>query len=299
MSAQSDLFKRRAALRPIPWYRQLKAQQRISDLLTYVVLIVLCLMALFPVLWMVSLSFKELSHMFDYPPRLIPDPWSTEGYRSAIEDWQFVRYFGNTVFITGLRMIGTLLASSLVAYGFARYDGPLKEVMFIVVLSPLFLPEQITLIPLFIGYSKLNWIDTYYPLVVPAFFGKAVYIFLLRQFFMTLPTELDDAARLDGCSEFGILWRIILPLSKPALAAVAIFTFMDSWNDFLIPLIFLKSTDKLTLSVGLTRLLGEAGTTQWHTLMASATLMVVPPILLFILFQRYFIQGIALTGMKG
>ncbi len=165
------------------------------------------------------------------------------------------------------------------------------------ILTPIFLPEQVTLIPLFVGYSRLGWIDTYNPLVLPAFFGgSAVYIFLLRQFFMTIPTDLDDAARIDGASEFAIYWRIVLPLAKPALATVAIFTFMASWNDFLGPLIYLTSKEKLPLSVGLSRFLGESGTTLWNSLMAAAVLTVLPPILLFVFAQKYIMQGIAITG---
>ncbi len=277
--------------------RSVRRRRRMRTFLIYAVLIILSIIALLPVMWMVSISLTPLNKVFQYPPRLIPDPLSLTGYHEAVTLFPFFRYFLNTSFMTAARVIGTVFSASLVAYGFARYDGPLKEVLFVFILTPIFLPEQVTLIPLFVGYTRLGWIDTYNPLVLPAFFGgSAVYIFLLRQFFMTIPTDLDDAARIDGASEFAIYWRIILPLAKPALATVAIFTFMASWNDFLGPLIYLTSKEKLPLSVGLSRFLGESGTTLWNSLMAAAILTVLPPILLFVFAQKYIMQGIAITG---
>jgi ABC-type glycerol-3-phosphate transport system permease component len=271
-----------------------------EDILVYLALGILGLTALMPVAFILSTSLKEMGAVFEFPPRLIPNPITFEGYQEAFKIIPLVRYFFNTLLLTAIRVLGTLISASIVAFGFARYRGPFKEILFIIVLSPLFLPEQVTLVPLFVAYKNLGWLDSYLPLTVPFFFGgRAFFIFMLRQFFTTIPMELDEAARLDGASEFRILWQIILPLSMPALATVAIFTFMDSWNDFMMPLIFINSTENMVLTQGLARLIGQAGTTLWNSLMAAALVSVLPPLLLFIFAQRYFVQGIQMTGSKG
>ncbi len=196
-------------------------------------------------------------------------------------------------------MVGTLLSSSIVAYGFARLRARGRDVLFMILLSTMMIPPQVTMIPVFALFKLLNWTDTFKPLIIPNFFGGAFFIFLLRQFYMTIPIELDDAAKIDGCSYLGIFSRIILPLTKPALATVAIFSFMWSWNDFMDPLIYLNSRDKLTLTLALNRFTGMYGMTAWNLLMAASLVVALPCFVLFFFAQRYFIQGIVVTGLKG
>jgi len=282
------------------WTRRMSVQHVLADMVTYFVLVLLSLVSLLPLLWMLSTSLKELKSVFLFPPQWIPDPIVWRNYVEAMTFLPFGRYFANTFFITITGIIGSLLTASLAAYALARLRAPLKPVVFLLILSPMFLPGQVTMIPLFILFKHLGWIDTYYPLIVPSFFGGGAFnIFLLRQFFSTIPLELDQAARIDGCNEFGILWRIILPLSKPALATVAIFGFMGRWNEFLRPLIYINSSEKLTVSLGLARFRGAYGTTVWHLLMAASLVAVVPCVTIIFLAQEYFVQGIQMTGLKG
>ncbi len=251
-----------------------------------------------PFFWMLSTSLKPDTQIFVHPPIWIPDPFKWENF---VEAWNFApfgRYFANTFFISISNVIGILISCSLTAYGLSilRWRG--RNVMLILVLSTMMMPYQVTLIPLFIVFRTLGWIDTFYPLIVPAFFGAPFFVFLLRQFFLTIPRELRDAARIDGASEFVIYLRIVMPLAKPALATVALFTFIANWQDFLGPLIYLSSDDMATLSIGLRRFLG-VHTTEWALLMAASTMVTMPVIILFFLTQKTFISGIALTGIKG
>lgn len=211
----------------------------------------------------------------------------------------FLVYLYNTLFVAVLGVIGTVFASSLAAYGFSRIRWPGRDACFLLALSTMMVPFAVTMIPLYAVFRWLGWIGTLKPLWVPAFFGGAFNIFLLRQFFLTIPQDLSDAARIDGCSEFGIFWRIILPLSKPALAVVALFHFMWAWRDFMAPLIYLTDQRTYTLSLGLQFYQSQHGGSEWHFLMAASTLMILPVIVLFFFTQRTFIQGISTTGMKG
>jgi multiple sugar transport system permease protein len=204
----------------------------------------------------------------------------------------------NTLLICVLAIVGTVTSCSLIAYGFARVRWPGRNTVFIVYLSTIMLPAQVTMIPLYIVFRQIGWIGTIWPLVVPAFFGNALYVFLLRQFFMTIPNELTDAARIDGASELGIFRRIMLPLLKPALATVALFTFVATYRDFLGPLIYLTEQNQWTISLGLKMFQNMYGA-QWQLMMAAATLTMIPTVILFFLTQRTFIEGIALTGIKG
>lgn len=207
-------------------------------------------------------------------------------------------YLWNTVYITLLSILGTLFSSSLVAYSFARLRWPGRDMLFVVLLATMMLPGAVTMIPVFLIFRALGWVDTLRPLWVQSFFGGAFSVFLLRQFFMTIPMELEDAAKIDGCSYFGIYWRIMLPLIKPALAALTIMTFMASWNDFMRPLIYINSPEKMPLAYAL-QLFQGAHVTEFGLLMAASTLVVMPVVLVFFFTQRYFIQGITLTGIKG
>jgi len=230
------------------------------------------------------------------PVRHIYFRW--ENYPRALKTFPFLLYTRNTLYIAILVVIGTLLSASIVAYGFSRIQWPGRDIVFILVLATMMLPDQALVLPRFIMFRHLGWIGSFKPLIVPSFFGTAFDIFLLRQFFLTLPGELSDAARIDGCSELGILWRIIAPLSKPALATVALLTFIWAWLDFMGPLVYLNDENMYTLALGLAAFLGRHGA-DWSGLMAAGTVVIAPIIVVFFFAQRTFIRGIALTGMKG
>lgn len=221
-----------------------------------------------------------------------------ENFLTAVTKVPFGHYILNTMIVVVFGTIGTVVSCTLVAYGFARFRAKGLPVMFLILLSTIMLPPQVTLIPTFIVFKMIGWYDTLLPLIVPAFFANAWDVFLLRQFFMTLPTELDDAARIDGCGPFGILWHIIIPQSYPVLATVTIFSVLYAWNDFYAPLIYLQSQEHWTLALGL-QSFNAVYTNQAHLLMAASTLMVIPPILMFFFAQRLFIQGVVISGIKG
>lgn len=252
----------------------------------------------FPFVWTVSTSLKPVSQLFVWPPVLIPDPILWENYPKALTFIPFGQYALNSVVYSGLNVIGVLISSSLVAFGFTRYDAPGKNILFLILLGTMMVPFYAVMIPLFILFKSLGWINTLKPLIIPAYFGHPFSIFLLRQFFLSIPSDLFDAAAIDGCDEFTAFARIMLPLSKPALATVAIFQFMATWNDFVGPLLYLHTPEKRTLSLGL-QAFQSVHDTEWALLMAAAVVMLSPIILLFFFTQKHFIQGIALTGIKG
>jgi multiple sugar transport system permease protein len=252
----------------------------------------------FPFAWMVSTSFKLPETLAREGIHLWPHPWSLAGYAAAAHGAPWLIYLRNTLIITVLSVIGTVLASSMAAFAFARMRAPGKDALFVLVLATLMLPAQVTMIPGFIIFRSLGWYDTLLPLIVPAFFGSAVYIFLIRQFFMTLPNDLEDAARIDGCGAWMIYWRIVMPLATPVLITVALFAFVGAWNDFMGPLIYLNSLDKRTLALGLVSFQNAWGT-DIVQVMAASTVITLPVLILFFAFQRYFVEGIAATGLKG
>ncbi|MCL4859220.1 MAG: carbohydrate ABC transporter permease [Caldilineaceae bacterium] len=252
-----------------------------------------------PLVWLISTSLKEPSAIFMLPPRWIPNPIRWQNYPEALAAQPFLRFFLNTLNITFFATLGTVLTASMAAFGFARLRFPLRSFWFGVVISTLMLPSIVTLIPTFILFRWLRWIDTFYPLIVPYWFGGgAFFIFLLRQFFLTVPLELDEAARIDGASNYRIYWQIILPLAKPALATVIIFSIINHWNEFVLPLIYLHSSSKWTMAIGLQGF-SDLYSTQWHWLMAASTVMVAPLILLFFSAQRYYLEGIHMSGIAG
>jgi multiple sugar transport system permease protein len=268
-------------------------------LLIYGLLISGAVVMLIPLLWLLSSSLKDSGRIFLFPPQWLPDPWRPENYRVVFQQIPFVRFYVNTIVVTLLAMIGQVLAASLVAFGFARLRFPGRDLLFLVLLATIMIPYQVTLIPTFVLFRLLGWLDTYMPLILPYWLGGgAFYVFLLRQFYMRLPLELDDAARIDGASTFGIYRQVILPQAKPALGVMAVFTFLGHWNDFFNPLIYLNTTEKYTLALGINLFRGYQ-VTQWHLLMAASVMMTLPCILLYAFAQRYFIQGIVFTGLKG
>lgn len=252
-----------------------------------------------PFLWLVTSSLKPEQEIFLFPPKWLPDPVRFQNYVDALTYKPFGLYIANTLLIVVLNEIAIVVTASLCAYGFARIDFPGRNFWFALVLATMMVPYFVLMIPQFVIFSRLGWTDSYLPLTVPLFFGGGAFnIFLLRQFFRTLPPELADAARIDGCSELGIYWRIFMPLAKPALATVAIFTFLNGWNDFIGPLLYINSPDRFTVSIGLATF-RSVMRTRWDLLMAASTAMILPILLLFFLAQRYFIEGIVLSGLKA
>ncbi|MEZ4662938.1 MAG: carbohydrate ABC transporter permease [Caldilineaceae bacterium] len=266
--------------------------------LIHMALIPAALLFLLPFLWMLSTSLKPDTQFYSHPPVWIPSPMMWSNYPDAVFYISFFLYLRNTLTIAILATLGALISSSLVAYSLARIPWRGRNVLFILTVATLMLPFQVTMIPLFIVFKNLGWINSFLPLIVPHWFGGALYIFLLRQFFMTIPMELSEAARIDGASEFKIYRSIIIPLSKPALATVAIFEFIARWRDYLGPLIYLSDQKLYVLSLGIYEYRSQYGA-EWGLLMAASVLITLPIILLFFFLQKTFVQGIALTGIKG
>jgi len=253
-----------------------------------------------PFAWMISTALKDSGMLYLFPPQWIPDPVRWRNFADAlavIPSWVFVR---NTAFVVGGVMLGTLLSCSWSAYGFARLRAPGRDKIFFVVLATMMLPATVTLVPTYIAFNKLGWINSFAPLIVPAFFGSPFYLFLLRQFYLSIPKELEESARLDGASSYRIWWDIMLPLSKPVLATVAVFTFFAAYNDFFGPLIYLSDESKQTIAVALSYFAGSRSAgPQTHLLMAMATLATIPSLVMFFLAQRFFVRSIVTTGIKG
>jgi multiple sugar transport system permease protein len=251
-----------------------------------------------PFLWMVSTSMMEQQDIFRVPPLWIPEQLNLRNYRAIMEVLPLGRLLLNSFTIAICATIGQLCSCTLAAYAFARMKFRGKTVLYFVLLATMMIPAQVTMIPVFLIMKSLGWIDTLYALIVPAFFGGAFGTFLLRQFFSTIPVDLEDAARMDGCGRFRILWSIVLPLSKPVLATLALFTFMIYWNDLLGPVIYLSSVEKATLTIGLANLQSGVMTARYDLLMAGSVLSVLPILILLIIGQRWFVKGIAVTGLK-
>ncbi len=279
----------------------LKVQRKkltFSRCLIYALLIIMSILNIFPLFWMLRSSFMNKNEIFAQPMHWLPQTFLFENYRDALVKVPFIRYFTNSLLIVAINLAGKLLSSSLVAFGFARIDFKGKRFWFAVVIGTMMIPWSVLLIPQFILWSTAGLYNTYWPLTLPSFFLDAFYVFMLCQFFQTLPLDYDEAARIDGAGYLRIYSRIVLPLSKPALMTVGVFTFMNTWNDFMGPLIYLKDSDKYTVSLGLQQFIGQY-TTDWHLMMAAATVVVVPMIIVFFFAQRYFIEGITFTGIKG
>ena len=256
------------------------------------------LVFLTPLLWMIASSLKPNYQILEVPPRLLPSPPRWENYPEALGFVPFGRYTLNTLIISALTIAGHLLSCTLIAYAFARLRAPGRDALFVVVLATMMLPYPVTMVPLYILFKTLGWINTFLPLTVPAFFGSPFYIFLLRQFFLTVPPDLEDAARIDGATTLQLIWLVILPLALPALATVAILTFQSTWNDFLPPLIYLQKSELYTVTLGL-QFFRSTYTTNWAYLMAASLVTMLPVVAVFFAAQRLFIEGITLTGMKS
>lgn len=274
------------------------ARRTWSRVVLYVVLVAGALFFLTPFAWMVSTSLKPDDQVFLIPPTWIPDPPMWSNYLRLMTEIPFLRYLGNTVFVTVLSVTFYLASSAVVAYGFAKLRWPGRETLFYALLATMVLPPQVTLIPQFVMFQKLGWVGTFLPLVIPPLTGSAFAVFLLRQFYGAIPGEISDSARIDGASEWQIFTRIILPLARPALATAALFIFIWTWTDFLNPLIYLTDDRTYTLAVGLQQL-SSTRAAAWPLLMGGSLLMSLPIVLLFFFAQKTFIEGVSTGGLKG
>ncbi len=295
MAAAGELIHERPLERAATTRRALTATA-----VTYALCVAVAAFTVFPFLWMVSTSFKVPSEAITLPPRWIPAPFTFENYTKLFTSdlLPFPLFFFNSLKIALLVVIGRLFVCSLGAYGFARLQFPGRDAAFAVLLASLMVPDIVQIIPLYIAYAQIGWIDTHWPLIVPPIVANTFGTFLLRQFFMSIPKDLEEAALIDGANHFDIYWRIMLPLAKPALATLAIFTFMGSWNDFLHPLIYLNSTQNFTLTVGLAFFQGQAGT-DYTRLMAGVVISVIPILAVYAAAQQHFTRGVILSGVKG
>ncbi|HLR92830.1 MAG TPA: carbohydrate ABC transporter permease [Atopostipes sp.] len=280
-------------------YKSRKRKERWRSLFIYIILILVSILLLLPLVWMVSTSLKPMSEIAQYPPSLFPEDIQWSNYTEMMNAFPFFKYAGNTLFITFFVVAGNILSNSFIAYGFAKIQFPGKNVLFALVLSTMMIPGFVTMIPQYILFSRIGWVGTYLPLIVPAFFGNAFNIFLMRQFYLSIDDELIEAAQIDGANHLYIWSRLMVPLTKPALITIGIMSFNGAWNDFLGPLLYIQNEERYTLQIGL-QVFQNQSTTQWNYLMAGATLVLLPTVLLFLFAQKYFIEGMDLSGgMKG
>jgi multiple sugar transport system permease protein len=283
---------------PVPATKKLPSQKkeaRLKKIVSYLLLTLVGIILITPLLWMVFTSVKPMEEIVRFPPTFFPESINFDNYLQAIKAFPFWQYAQNTLFITVLVVFGNVLSNSFIAYGFAKLSFPGKKLLFALVLSTMMVPGFVTMIPQYVLFSKIGWVGTYLPLIVPAFFGNAFNIFLMRQFYLSINDELIEAAEIDGANHLYIWSHLMIPLTKPALITIAINSFNSAWNDFLGPLLYIQDQEKYTLQIGL-QVFQNQSTTQWNYLMAGATLVLLPTILLFFFAQRYFIEGMDLTG---
>jgi multiple sugar transport system permease protein len=271
---------------------------RVGFSLLLLVLVLITLAFLVPLFWLLTCSFKAPSELFSVPVQWLPAKFHFENYPRMFNYFPFMRYLRNTLIIVFFNIVGSTASSAIVAYGFSRLRWKGREQVFVLVLITMILPFQVIMVPLFLMFQKLHWIGTFLPLTATCFFGNPFFIFLMRQFFLSLPQELNDAARIDGAGEFRTFFQIAIPLSTPVLATVAIFSFLRTWNDFIGPLFFLANDKLYTLAIG-AQLIRSRLQPNWEILMPLGVVMVLPVLIIFFLMQKYFIQGIAMSGIKG
>lgn len=264
----------------------------------YVVLLIFAVLFLTPFYWMFATALKGNEQLFQLPPAWVPNPLVWENFAQVFREVPFARFLTNSVVLVVWNVVGQVISCTLIAYGFARLRFPGRNALFLILLATLMVPKQVTLVPQFILFAKLGWVNTYLPLILPAFTGSPFLIFLMRQYMMTIPLDLDEAATIDGASRLQILRHVIMPISGPALVLVAVFTFTDVWNDFMGPLIYLNDPEKFTVSLGLSFFQG-ARDTSWHLLMAGSLMSMIPPMILFFLAQKRLLGGLAAAGIKG
>ncbi len=281
-------------------WRSSRGQKTITNTIYFIIAALGSAVVMIPFLWMLSTAFKKPEDIYLDPPKWIPIPPQFRNFSDALTLVPFATYAKNSFIIVTLVVLGTLLSCSFSAYGFARLRAPGRNLIFMILLATLMLPSAVTLVPTYLLFNELGWINTFLPLVVPSFFGNSFFIFLLRQFYLTIPRELEEAATIDGANSFRIWWHIMLPLSKPVLATVAVFSFIGTYNDFFGPLIYLTDDSKRTIAVALSYFQGSPRMgPQRHLLMAAVTASILPSLALFLAAQRYFVRGIVMTGIKG
>lgn len=280
------------------FYLGRKKREQLGRTLAFTIMCVLGFFYAFPFYWTLNTALKTDKQVYTWPPTIFPPTPQWINFQLATDAIPFWSYMRNTFVICALVIIGTVVSCTLIAYGFSRINFKGREALFIVYLSTIMLPSQVTLIPLYIFYRKLGWVGTILPLVVPSYFGSVAYVFMLRQFFRTIPNELSDAAFMDGASDFQILWQIMLPLCRPALATIALLTFIGTYQDFLGPLIYLTNQAEWTIAIGL-NMFKNMNYQDWQLMMAASALSMMPMLILYFFTQRTLIQGITLTGIKG
>ncbi len=287
-------------LEPIPWWKTKTFEEAAHNVMVYALMSLLTVVFLFPFFWMVSAALKDQASIFMWPPQWIPNPIHWENFKLAFGNPQlpFVEFFKNTMILEVGIITGRLISCTLVAYGFARLQAPGKNVLFAILLATLMLPSTIINIPQFILFNKLHWVNTFKPLIVPAWFGEAYAIFLMRQFFMTIPRELEEAARIDGANAVQVITKVIVPLSVPVLTVIGILSFKDIWNEFFRPLLYLNDLHNYTLAIGLTYFNGQFDV-KMNLLMAASVVVLLPLVIVFFIAQKAFVEGITLTGMAG
>ncbi len=273
--------------------------RRLNTTLVLTALILLGLvMVVIPIGWMLITALKERNQIFAWPPVYLPDPIRWQNFSDVMTQLPLLRFAGNSFVIAIFNIIGRLLSCTIVAFSFARLRFPGRNLLFMLLLSTLMIPGQVTLLPQFVLFNWLGWVGTYLPLIVPSFFGNAFFIFLMRQYILTIPRDLDEAARIDGASTWGVFRRIILPLCVPPMVVISVLTFLWTWNEFLDPLIYISDYDSYTIQLGLNMLKGRYNI-QWNLIMAGSLLGVIPPLILYFVAQKQLIGGIASVGIKG
>lgn len=289
---------------PSAWFATRQGQralQRLSRGATYLLLILLSIPFIFPFWWMITSAFKDETTVFEFPPRLLPEVWHVENFGELFRYQPFAQHYFNSLYIAVLVTIGTLIVASLSGYAFARIRFPGRAALFIVLLSALMMPSEVTIIPNFFFMKQLNLINTHFPLIVVPILGAPSVLgaFMMRQFFINIPHEVEEAAMLDGAGRFGIFWRVVLPIARPALGGLAILVFLSSWNNFLEPLVYLDDLNLFTLPLSLRNFNDIYGTPLWHLQLAAATLSVVPVLIVYVIAQRQIIDTFATSGVKG
>jgi len=271
----------------------------IASVVRHLLVLALAAVFLLPLVWMLSTALKTEGDALQLPPNLLPASPHWQNFPTALTAVPFVQFLKNSALYTAFSLIGDVLSSSLIAYAFARLRSRWSGPLFLLVLATMMVPYQVLMIPQFLLFKRLDWLNSYLPLIVPTYFGSPFLIFLLRQFFRGIPRDLDEAAKVDGANHLIIFWRIIMPLSKPAIASVAIFSFMYHWNDYLGPLIYLNDNNLYPASLGLAQYTASFGGTEWNYLMAASLVTLLPCLVVFFIGQRFFVQGITVTGIKG
>ena len=302
MSQPRALSPPAALTRSTPWLSRRSARRALARAAVYLCLGGGAVLILIPLLWMLSLSFMTLEQALRFPPEWIPNPFVPiwRNMARTLETQPFGLYAVNTSRIVAFSLVGQVLSSALVAFGFARLRARWRSALFLVLLASMMLPSQVTWLSLYVMFSRIGWVNTYLPLVVPYYFASPFFVFLRRQFFLTIPIALDEAARIDGASSLRVYWHIFMPTAGPVLAAMTIMVFMLVWKEYFLPLIYLNKSELFTLALGIQFFRGFADyATQWHLLMAASTAIALPPLALFLFCQRYFIQGLTMTGLKA